>query len=422
MTDAATGSGGRLDRRAFLAGAGGLGVAVGAGAAVGWGIPGEEAAAAAPGGSNIVPFWGTHQAGIGTTAQDHLRFAAFDLVAERRAEVAELLQVWTAAAAALTQGEPVGRLDDDLIAAPADTGEAIGLGPSHLTITFGLGPGLFESGGVDRYGLAARRPAELADLPPFVGDQLDPSVSGGDLAVQVCADDPLVAFHAVHNLARLGRGAVVPRWAQAGFGRTSSTTNAQQTPRNLMGLKDGTNNIRADDAKLMDEQVWVDTGPAWMVGGTYLVARRIRILLELWDRSSLEEQEATIGRHKVSGAPLGGTQESDEVDLNALDLAGQPLIGENAHIRRAAPSANGGARLLRRGYSFDDGFDDSGEQDVGLFFICYQRDAVGQFSAIQRRLADQDALNKYIRHTASAVFACPRGAQPGGWIGQDLFA
>ncbi len=131
--------------------------------------------------------------------------------------MAELLQRWTAAAAQLTQGLPVAALDDDLIAAPGDTGEAVGLGPSHLTITFGLGPGLFEADGVDRFGLAGHRPPELADLPAFAGDQLDPAASGGDLAVQACADDPLVAFHAVHNLARLGRGTVVPRWAQAGL-------------------------------------------------------------------------------------------------------------------------------------------------------------------------------------------------------------
>lgn len=396
-------------------------MAVGVGAAIGWERTAEAAAAAAGAGSDdAVPFWGAHQAGIGTPAQDHLRFVAFDVVAEHRAEVAELLRAWTAAAASMTQGRPVASLDDDLVAAPADTGEAVGLGPSHLTITFGVGPDLFESGGVDRFGLAARRPPGLVELPEFAGDRLDPSRSGGDLAIQACADDPLVAFHAVHNLTRIGRGVVVPRWAQSGFGRTSSTTTAQQTPRNLMGMKDGTNNVRAEDRRLMDEQVWVGPGTDWMEGGTFLVARRIRMLLELWDRSPLEEQEATIGRHKISGAPLGGTREADTVDLNALDLGGQPLIGESAHIRRAAPSSNGGARLLRRGYSFDDGVDESGEQDAGLFFICFQRDAVRQFSGIQQRLADEDALNKYIRHTASAVFACPPGARSDGWIGRGL--
>ena len=271
---------GRLDRRAFLAraGAGGLGVAVGAGAAMQWDRTADGVAAAATtstGSDGSVPFWGTHQAGIGTRAQDHLRFVAFDLVTDRREEVAELLQAWTAAAAELTQGRPVAPIDDNLVGAPGDTGEAVGLGPSHLTVTFGLGPGLFEAGGVDRFGLAAHRPAALAPLPEFAGDQLDASRSGGDLAIQACADDPLVAFHAVHNLTRLGRGVVAPRWAQSGFGRTSSTTTAQQTPRNLMGMKDGTNNLHADDDQLMDEQVWVERertgwwgGPTWSCGGS----------------------------------------------------------------------------------------------------------------------------------------------------------
>ncbi len=412
-----------MGRRAFLAGAGGLGVAVGAGAVAAWDR--VDPASAAPNspsaGQGSYPFWGAHQAGIATPVQDHLRFAAFDLVAGRRQDVVELLQAWTAAAAQLTQGHPVAPLDDNLVAAPGDTGEAVGSGPSHLTVTIGLGPGLFESGGVDRYGLAARRPAALAELPAFAGDQLDSARSGGDLAIQACSDDPLVAFHAVHNLARIGRGAVVARWAQSGFGRTSSTTTAQQTPRNLMGMKDGTNNIRAEDTGLMDDQVWVGSDGGWMAGGSYLVARRIRILLELWDRSSLEEQEATVGRHKISGAPLGRIHETDAVDLGALDAAGRPLIGQSAHIRRAAATSNGGARILRRGYSFDDGVDQAGEHDAGLFFLCYQRDPRAQFATIQQHLADQDALNEYIRHTGSAVFACPPGARSGGWIGEALF-
>ena len=67
--------------------------------------------------------------------------------------------------------------------------------------------------------------------------------------MQACADDPQVAFHAVRNLARIGRGIVVMRWSQLGFGRTSSTSTAQETPRNLMGFKDGTNNITAEEPR-----------------------------------------------------------------------------------------------------------------------------------------------------------------------------
>jgi deferrochelatase/peroxidase EfeB len=411
---------GELRRRTFLAGAGGLGLALGAG-----GARLEAAAAASPAepSAGIVAFHGDRQAGIATPPQDHLTFAAFDLVATRRSEVADLMQTWTAAAARLSAGLPASPLGDDLLAPPSDTGETVGTGAASLTLTFGFGPGLFVSGEQDRYGLAQLRPRELAELPAFAGDELDPARGGGDLAVQACADDPLVAFHAVHNLARLARGVAVLRWSQAGFGRTSSASRRQETPRNLMGYKDGTDNIPTDDAAQMARYVWVGSeGPAWLRGGSYLVARRIRMRLEAWDRSSLDEQQRTIGRLKYSGAPLGGVHEFDAVDLDALDEAGQPVIPHGAHIREASPLANNGTKILRRGYSFDDGVDASGEQDAGLFFICYQRDPAQGFVAVQNRLASSDGLNRYIRHTTSALFACPGGAHAGTWVGQSLLA
>ncbi len=406
---------GGLNRRTFLAGAGGLGLALGVtGAQV-------ESAGATSATDPVVAFHGSHQAGIATAPQDHLHLAAFDLVATDRAEVAGLMQTWTAAAARLTSGLPVGTLDDNLLAPPADTGEAIGSGTANLTVTFGFGPGLFSDGRGDRYGLAAARPAALADLPAFDGDELDPARSGGDLVVQACADDSLVAFHAVHNLARLARGTAVLRWSQLGFGRTSSTSRQQQTPRNLMGYKDGTNNIPTADAALMQRHVWVGSeGPDWMRDGTYLVVRRIRMLLEAWDRSSLDEQQRTIGRLKYSGAPLGALHEFDAVDLTALDESGQTVIPAGSHIREAAPSVNDGERILRRGYSFDDGVDSLGEQDAGLLFVCFQRDPRRQFVAIQRRLAANDGLSTYTRHTTSALFACPPGAQADHWLGEAL--
>jgi len=418
----------RLGRRTFLAGAGGAGLGVGVGALVGSQL--AESATAAPSSTaptsdlpSLVPFWGDHQAGIATPAQDHLHIAAFDLTSGSRDEVAALLAAWTATAAALSRGEPAGTIDDALPRPPADTGEALGSGPANLTFTFGFGPGLFEQDGVDRYGLAGRRPPALAELPAFPGDQLDPTRSGGDLLVQACADDPMVAFHAVHTLARQARGVAVLRWSQVGFGRTSSTARAQVTPRNLMGNKDGTNNLRADDVDQLDQHVWVgDEGPEWLRGGSFVVVRRIRMHLEAWDRATLGEQEETIGRHKVSGAPLGGADESSPVDLDANDPSGRPLIPARAHIRLAAPDTNGGVRLLRRGYSFADGIDALGQQDAGLFFICFQRDPQQQFVAVQQRLADTDALNEYVVHTSSAVFACPPGVAEGQAIGAALWS
>jgi len=307
--------------------------------------------------------------------------------------------------------------------APTDTGEAMGVGPSRLTITIGFGPSLFGLGGKDRFGLGRKQPRSLSPLPPFRGESLDPDRCGGDLCIQACADDPQVTFHAVHVLTRLASGAATLRWSQSGFGRTSSTSRSQSTPRNLMGFKDGTHHIRAEDGEAMDEFVWVQPsdGPAWMVGGSYLILRRIQMLFDVWDSTSLEGQEQVIGRRKQSGAPLGGQEEYDTVDLEA-QRDGELVIPLDAHIRLASPKQNAGQRILRRGYSYSEPTEPgSGQIDAGLFFISFQRDPERQFIPIQRRLAGSDALNHHTLNTASAIFACPPGIRPGGFIGERLF-
>ncbi|MBC7723621.1 MAG: deferrochelatase/peroxidase EfeB [Burkholderiaceae bacterium] len=420
-----------LPRRGLLglAGAGVIGAGVG--------IAGDRIAVAqslftqSPTGSSgaapSYPFYGSHQAGIVTAAQDRLHFASFDVSDIDRAGLIELLQDWTAAAARMTAGHgagPDGPVGGVLDAPPDDTGEALDLPPSALTITFGFGPTLFrDASGADRFGIAARRPAELTDLPHFAGDALDAGQSGGDLCIQACSDDPQVAFHAIRNLSRIAFGRASLRWSQLGFGRTSSTTRGQVTPRNLFGFKDGTANVKAEDTAQVDDHVWVPGGDsqAWMTGGSYLVARKIRMTIETWDRASLREQERVIGRDKGAGAPLSGGTEFSTVDFTATTPDGAPAIDEAAHVRLAHPDQNGGALLLRRGYNFVDGNDDLGRLNAGLFFICYQRDPA-QFVAVQSSLAGHDALNEYIRHVGSAVFAVPPGVRSGGYVGQTLFA
>jgi deferrochelatase/peroxidase EfeB len=405
----------RISRRKALALAG----TFGAGVALGGGGTLSAKALSDPG--QTVEFYGKHQAGIATPQQDRLHFASFDLTASNASEVGDLMREWSEAAAKMCAGQPVGGENDSAFVPPEDTGEAQGLTAGRLTVTFGLGPTLFEKDGEDRFGLAARRPEALREIPDLPGDNLDPNLSGGDLCVQACSDDPQVAFHAVRNLARIGRGAAVIRWSQLGFGRTSSTSSEQATPRNLMGFKDGTNNIRAENADLMDRYVWVKEGPDWMREGTYLVARRIRMLIEVWDRTALQEQELTIGRHRASGAPLGKTEEFDAVDLRAKGPDGLPLIPLDSHVRLARKDKR--ERMLRRGYSFTDGMDQrTGQLDAGLFFISFQRDPQEQFVPLQRRLAQNDRLNEYIQHTGSAVFACPPGAERDGFVGQQLFS
>jgi deferrochelatase/peroxidase EfeB len=390
--------------------------------------PAEFADTQAPA-SDAVPFYGPYQAGITTPAQDRLHFVAFDVITNRRQDLIDLLREWTAAAARMTAGQDagvIGAVNGPQQAPPDDTGEALGLPPSALTLTFGFGTSLFrDATGRDRFGISERRPAAFADLPLFAKDALQPEISGGDLCVQACAHDPQVAVHAVRNLARIGFGVVSVRWSQLGFGRTSSTSRSQTTPRNLFGFRDGTANLKAEDGALLREQLWVQPGdgPGWMTGGSYLVTRKIRMLIENWDRSSLAEQETTIGRHKGSGAPLSKQDEFDAIDLAAQGSDGDPVIPVDAHVRLAHPDTNNGAHMLRRGYNFVDGSDGLGRLNSGLFFMAYQRDPRRQFVPVQTRLARHDALGEYIRHISSGLFACPPGVQHADdFWGSGLFA
>jgi deferrochelatase/peroxidase EfeB len=407
-------------RRHLLTGAAGL-------AALTAASPGAASTEAASkgGAAAAVPFWGERQAGIATPQQNHTYFMTFDLTTAKRSDVTDLLRVWTVAAARLAAGQTAAPIGDALDAPGTDSGDALGLGAAGLTLTFGFGAGLFSKDGVDRYGLASRRPEALIDLPRFNGDQLVPASTGGDLSVQACADDPQVAFHAVRQLAGRAYGIADVRWTQSGFLAKPADGG---TPRNLMGFKDGTQRPAA-----LEKVVWVgDEGPAWMRNGSYLVARRIRLALEHWDRTNVGFQEQTMGRHKYSGAPLGLQQEMDPLQLERTDKDGNPVIPENAHVRLANATTNDGAQILRRGYSYNDGVNVTAERwppwrqgmeyDAGLFFLAYQRDPRTGFVRIFDRMAKFDMLNQYATHVGGGLFACPPGARSGEFIGQRLFA
>jgi deferrochelatase/peroxidase EfeB len=376
-----------------------------------------------------IPFRGERQAGIITPQQDRMHFCAFDVTTDNRDDVISLLRQWTEMAERMTRGDdavPGGAIDGNPFAPPEDTGEALGLPASQLTLTIGFGPSFFEKDGKDRFGIASQRPAGLADLPKFPNETMDPARCGGDICVQACANDPQVAVHAIRNLARVGFGTVGVRYSQLGFGRTSSTTREQVTPRNLMGFKDGTNNLKAEDSGDLDHNVWVANGdgPDWLAGGTYLVTRRIRMRIEAWDRTTLLEQERVIGRQKGSGAPNGYRDEFETLDFDSKDDKGNPLIDVDAHVRLVKPEHVGGVKMLRRGYNFTDGSDGFGHLDAGLFFIAFVRNPSTNFIPVQAQMSSKDALNEYITHTGTAVFACPPGLREGdesAYWGSTLF-
>ena len=423
-------------RRAMFTGAG-LGAALAGLAGVAGGRAWEASQRPEEAILTTYPFRGDHQAGITTPAQDNMFTAAFDVSTTDVEDLKTLLSEWAVAAEQMTAGELIGgQPSSNKQLPPKDTGETWGYKPNGLTITFGVGKGLFvDADGKDRFGLAAKMPAILKEgMPSFSGDQLHAAQSDGDLLIQACSNDAQVCVHAIRNLTRIAFGTATLRWSQVGYGRTSSTSVDQETPRNLFGFKDGTNNIKAEDpADQLNEHLWVqpgdDAAASWMAGGTYYVARRIRMLAEVWDRLRLIEQEQTMGRDKRYGAPLSianPTKSSEEftaVDYKAKDDKGETLVPADAHIAVVSPEQNQGRRMLRRGYNYTDGSDSLGQLQTGLFFIAFVRDPRTNFYPILDRMTKSDALQEYLKHEASALFAIPPGIEKGDtMVAASLFS
>ncbi|MFD5627562.1 iron uptake transporter deferrochelatase/peroxidase subunit [Streptomyces sp. NPDC127072] len=399
-----------ISRRRLLGTAGATGLAIGAaGAATGYAAaPSDKAVPLASLGMDTVMFHGKHQPGITTPLHASGHLIAFDLAAGAgRKEAAALLRRWSTTAQRLMAGEA---------ATQGDTDVARDSGPSSLTVTFGFGHSFFA-----RTGLEKQRPVALDPLPDFSSDRLDRARSNGDLWVQVGANDALVAFHALRAIQKDAGSAARVRWQMNGFNRSPGATAQPMTARNLMGQLDGTRNPKPSETDF-DQRVFVPASgdPAWMANGSYAVVRRIRMLLDDWEQLSVKAQEAVIGRRKSTGAALSGGTETTDMNLDATDTDGNLVVPINAHARITRPDQNGGAAMLRRPFSFHDGFDSAGVPDAGLLFICWQADPVRGFVPVQRKLDRGDALSEFIRHESSGLFAVPGGAAEGEYVGQRL--
>lgn len=387
----------QLTRRGVLT-LGGTAVAgIAGGFVVGERVSAAQAAdTASPPDREIVPFYARHQAGVATPGQTLTTFVGVNVREPARKNTESVLRLLSDDAARLTQGLP----------ALADTEPQLTQSPNNLTVSIGLGRALMT-----RTGLAANIPKTFVDIPTFTTDAIEPGWEQSDLIIQIGTDDPLVLAHTVRMLTKDIAPLTHIAWVQDGFRNTRFTGNSSKLDRNLMGQVEGTDNPPLAD---FDHVVWVPE-----TGGTILVLRRIRMLLDTWDALDTSAKEMAIGRQLDSGAPMGGTHEKDPVPFDEVDELGLPIIAQDAHIRLAhATSAK--ERIYRRGYSYNNGMRD-GTNDMGLIFAAYMNDPTQSFIPIQKRLAAQDAFNRWISTIGTSTYYFPAGCTQGGYIGQELF-
>jgi deferrochelatase/peroxidase EfeB len=338
---------------------------------------------------------------------------ACDLTAPNRSELTGLLRTLTSRARLLTAGGPAPDLG---VGQPPSDSDIIGpsVPADGLTVTVSAGPGMFDR----RYGLSAVKPRLLTAMPAFVNDALEPGWTGGDLLIQFCAHHPDTVHHALRDVAKHTRGGLQVRWRMEGYNPPPRPSGA---PRNLLGFKDGTANPTGAAAESL---IWVDdpAEPAWTHDGSYLVVRLIRMLVEFWDRVSINEQETMFGRRRDSGAPLDGTVETD-IPNYAADPSGD-VIPLHAHIRLANPRtpATANQRLVRRSYSYDLGVDLNGDLQAGHLFLAYQQDIERQFATVQRRLAGEPLADYVQPFGGGYFFTLPGVRDAADWYGSGMLS
>jgi deferrochelatase/peroxidase EfeB len=410
-----------LRRRSFLRGAavGAAGMAVVGGAVAGASVAAADASDDASGSGRVIPFHGANQGGILTPAQAFGTFVSFNATAADRAELIGLFQTITERARFLTAG---GTPADLGLASPPPDSDTLGpvVPADGLTITVGVGASLFD----DRYGLSSRKPVKLTPMVVFPNDDMvDSTERDGDISLQICADHQDTVMHALRDIAKHTRGGMQGNWKVDGF---QSIPRPSGTQRNQLGFKDGIANPNVQDPSATSALIWAHGGlhgeRQWADGGSYQVIRIIRMLVEFWDRVSLNEQELMIGRRRDTGAPLSGTGEFDTPEY-ADDAEGN-IIPLTAHIRLANPRTNAtyDQQILRRGYNYERGFDINGNLDVGLAFCAYQQDVSRQFEAVQTRLIDEPLVDYISPIGGGYFFALPGVKDSTDYLGSGMFA
>lgn len=354
--------------------------------------------------SRTYAFHGAHQAGVETPAQMYSTFLGLNL-REKSAQKGEaVMRILTDDAERMMAGEP------SLI----DSDPDLALNPAGLTITVGVGRNFFTA-----IGREDMLPEQFPEIPTFSTDALDPYWDSTDLLVHVGSDDPVTLAHAVRVLTKDLSTLCSVEWVQQGFGAAGPANEGGTAGRNLMGQVDGTVNPQMGTVDF-DQTVWLGDDGGWAAGGTVAVIRRIRMLMEDWDAMDRSAKELAIGRSLDTGAPLGGSAETDAVDLDARDSNGLPLIPGNAHVR-VAHANTPEEMILRRPFNYDAGFVD-GKQDLGLIFAAYTKDPRKSFIPMQERIASNDAFNRWNTTIGSSTYLILPGVEHGDYLASALFS
>jgi len=366
-------------------------------------------------------FHGQHQNGIVTPRPAAGMLVAFDVLATDREGLERLLRTLNERIAFLMKGGPVAQVDPKL--PPVDSG-ILGpvVSPDNLTITVSVGESLFD----ERFALAKIKPKHLSRMQGFPNDALDPAQCHGDLSLQFCANTADTNIHALRDIVKNLPDLLLVRWKQEGTVPPQAPVKPgepAQSARNFLGFRDGSANPDSNDNTAMNQIVWVqpDSGePQWAVNGSYQAVRIIRNFVERWDRTPLQEQESIFGRNKASGAPMDGAREPDVPDYSK-DPHGK-ITKLDAHIRLANPrtAQTRNSLILRRPFNYSNGVNKNGQLDMGLLFICYQRDLEQGFIAVQTRL-NGEPLEEYLKPVGGGYFfTLPGVRDEQDFIGRSL--
>ena len=417
-----------LQRRRILMGMGVAGAALAGGAlscpAMAANNPGSAQVTQAPSSDKTQDhhaFHGQHQNGIVTPRPAAGMLVAFDVLATNREDLERLLRRLNERIAFLVKGGPVAQVDPKL--PPVDSG-ILGpvVTPDNLTITVSVGESLFD----ERFALAKIKPKHLSRMQGFPNDALDPAQCHGDLSLQFCANTADTNIHALRDIVKNLPDLLLVRWKQEGTVPPQAPAKPgepAQSARNFLGFRDGSANPDSNDNTAMNQIVWVqpDSGePQWAVNGSYQAVRIIRNFVERWDRTPLQEQESIFGRNKASGAPMDGARETDVPDYSK-DPHGK-VTKLDAHIRLANPrtAQTRNSLILRRPFNYSNGVNKNGQLDMGLLFICYQRDLEQGFIAVQTRL-NGEPLEEYLKPVGGGYFfTLPGVRDEQDFIGRSL--